>query len=137
MQSALQIKTWFESRAEARSRFLHTHGWADAELSSVGADCAFRRYFRLQRAQETVILMEGVPDGSEIATPGHNIHDFIRISAHLRDIGLKAPQVYEADEAEGYLLLEDFGDTSFKNVLQGGADRFEIYALATDVLSHL
>ena len=131
------IHEWFESRASLRRDFLSRHGWAGARISPVGEDCAFRRYLRLTRGGQTAILMEAVPDGHAIATPGHNILDFVRIGAYLRSLGLHPPEIYEADEKSGYLLLEDFGDTSFKAAMAGGADRAELYALATDALSHL
>lgn len=83
------------------------------------------------------ILMEAVPDGESIATPGHALRDYIRIGAYLRSLGMRAPEIFEADERNGYLLLEDFGDVSFKAALAGGTDRHELYGLAVDVLSHL
>ena len=135
------IQDWFETRTDARAAFLARIGWGGAALSPVGEDCAFRRYFRLRwgegEGERTAILMESVPDGSAIATPGHNMLDFVRIGAYLRALGLQAPEVYEADELQGYILLEDFGDTSFKQALAQGVDRVVLYGLATDVLSAL
>lgn len=133
----VSVQDWFESRAALRDAFLTRAGWADAALSPVGEDCAFRRYFRLRRGGDTVILMEAVPDGNAIATPGHNMRDFIRIGACLRTVGLHTPEIYDVDNEGGYLLLEDFGDTSFKKALAAGAGSEELYALATDVLSFL
>ena len=137
ISSSQSVAEWFENRASLRHDFLAQHGWVDAQISPVGEDCAFRRYVRLRRGGETTILMEAVPDGHVIATPGHSLHDFVRIGAYLRSIGLHTPEIYEADETNGYLLLEDFGDTSFKLALAGGADKKELYGLAVDVLSHL
>ncbi|GJL84460.1 MAG: aminoglycoside phosphotransferase [Micavibrio sp.] len=65
------------------------------------------------------------------------IHDFIRIGQWLNDIGLKAPEIYEADEAQGFLLLEDFGDVSFRKAIEKGQDVGALYQLADDVLEHL
>lgn len=94
-----------------------------------------RRYFRLVRNDGgTAILMESVPDHDSRATPGHRIGDFIRIGGWLRDIGLRAPEIYAADEDNGYMLLEDFGDLSFKAALGRGMDPALLYGLATDVL---
>ena len=131
------IQDWFKGRAALRREFLARHGWGDAKISSVGEDCAFRRYVRLRRGEETAILMEAVPDGEAIATQGHALRDFVRIGAYLHGIGLHTPQIYEADEKNGYLLLEDFGEVSFRAALAGGADGHELYGLAVDVLSHL
>lgn len=129
--------SYFDARADLRARFLAGCGWADAALSAVGDDCAFRRYLRLRRGRESAILMEAVPDGSPIATPGHRLSDFVRIGDYLRGMGLCAPRIFAADEVHGYLLLEDFGDTSFKAAMAQGGARDDLYALATDILAQL
>jgi aminoglycoside/choline kinase family phosphotransferase len=129
--------SFFEGRAALRAAFLREQGWDDVMPQPVGEDCAFRRYFRLRRGDDSVILMEAVPDGGAIATPGHKLSDFIRISAYLRELGLATPAIFAADEANGYLLLTDFGDVSFKAAMTQGVTRDDLYALATDVLAHL
>ena len=131
------VSEWFEGRAALRRDFLSRNGWDGAPFSPVGADCAFRRYLRLKRGDETVILMEAVPDGEGIATPGHALRDYIRIGNYLRGLGLRTPEIFHADEKNGYLLLEDFGDVSFKAALASGIGTSELYGLAVDVLSHL
>ncbi len=68
---------------------------------------------------------------------GQQIHDFVRIGQWLNDIGLKAPEIYEADEEAGYLLLEDFGDVSFRKAIEKGQDVGALYRLADDVLEHI
>lgn len=138
MVADFSIEDWFESRAGMLQAFLAQYGWGSAELSPVGEDCAFRRYFRVCKNDKTVIVMESVPDDSEHATQGHRVDDFVRLSAYLRDLGLHAPEVYAVDQTQGYVLLEDFGDMSFKVALdQGVMARDEIYALAADVLLNL
>lgn len=133
-----RIQDWFDARTSVREAFLVRTGWSAANISAVGEDSAFRRYFRLQATNgHTAILMEAVPDGSAYVTPGHNMKDFIRISEYLRGLGLRAPDIFEVDSEEGYMLLEDFGSTSFKMALDAGHDRTELYALATDVLKFL
>lgn len=132
------IKNWFDDRAGMRALFVERCGWAEADFSPVGEDCAFRRYFRLRKGDgKTAVLMEAVPDDAPMATPGHKIGDFIRIGYYLRKIGLNTPAVYDADETTGYVLMEDFGDTSFKTAREQGADNEALYGLATDVLSAL
>lgn len=142
----MQAQKWFETRSAQRHAFLTAEGWGDATISPVGEDSAMRRYFRLTRAgapaalpgRESVILMEALPDGHALATPGHSMNDFIRYSTYLRNIGIAAPEVYAIDREDGYLLIEDFGDMPFKKALvQNPAGGEELYELATDVLSWL
>lgn len=137
-QALPKIQEWFDARVALRDDFLTRTGWDKAHISAVGEDSAFRRYFRLKASDgRTAILMEAVPDGSAYVTPGHNMKDFIRISTYLRGLGLSAPEIFESDLEEGYLLLDDFGSTSFKIALDNGTNREELYALATDVLKFL
>lgn len=135
----MKPKDLFATRATAREAFLKAHGWAGVPLMTVGEDMAFRHYFRMQRADgQSILLMEAVPDGNPMATPGHSLRDYVRLSAYLRSIGLATPKVFEADECEGYLLIEDFGDVSFKRAWdEGAAPRDDLYALAVDALSWL
>lgn len=135
---AKNIQKWFDDRTDLRSAFLERCGWTEATFIPVGEDCAFRRYFRLRKDDgKTAVLMEAVPDNSPLATPGHKIGDFIRIGYYLRQIGLNTPPVYDADERLGYVLMEDFGDVSFKKAREQGIDNNALYGLATDVLSAL
>lgn len=129
-------KDWFDSRVSLRDAFLQKNGLNHVSLALVGSDMASRRYFRLHKSDgKSVLLMESVPDNSPLATPGHRLNDFIRLSAYLRHIGISTPEVFEADEADGYLLLEDFGDVSFKTALaQGASGREDLYETATDIL---
>lgn len=111
--------------------FLSRTDWSVKE--SIVQDGSSRRYDRVKKSGQTAILM----DCSGGETPGHRVQDFLRIGAWLRDIGLNAPEIYEADEAAGFVLMEDFGDVSFRKALGAGHDAAELYALAADVLKHL
>ncbi|MCB1720471.1 MAG: phosphotransferase [Alphaproteobacteria bacterium] len=132
MSQALQNLLFDE---EHRQMFLNKQGW---EITRpLGQDSSIRRYFRVKKGDKTAILMETVPDDSAHATPGHSLGDFIRIAGWLRDIGLKAPEIYERDLKNGYLLLEDFGDTCFRDALDSGEDASMLYGLARDILDHI
>ena len=119
-----------------RQMFLDAHGYSIQ--SPVSRDSSIRRYFRVSKGEQSAILMETVPDGSPHATPGHSLGDFIRIAAWMDGVGLKVPQILEADTNQGYLLLEDLGDTSFRDALDNGQiDAKSLYGLAQDVLNHI
>jgi len=90
-------------------------------------DGSLRRYYRMEKDGRTAVLMHCIGE-----TPGHRLDDFLRIGAWLREAGLMVPEIYEQDG--DFLLMEDFGDVSFKIALQGGYDEKELYALALQVL---
>lgn len=66
---------------------------------------------------------------------GNRISDFISIGKWLRDIGLSTPEIYEVER--GFVLLEDFGDESFKSAIRQGVDPKELYSLAHDAMRSL
>ncbi len=114
-------------REDLLRRFLEAAGWDDAERRVLAADAFFRRYDRLTRNGETVVLMDAPP-------PQENVDIFDFIAGCLDEIGLSAPQTLAIDRESGFLLLEDFGNTTFTRALAEGADEAELYRLATDTL---
>jgi len=81
-----------------------------SDLHSVAGDASFRRYFRLQANGESRILMDSPP-------PGQDVRPFIDVARRLRNAKLHAPEIVHADLDNGYLLLEDFGDILFRDLL--------------------
>ena len=82
-----------------------------SEIRNIAGDASFRRYFRVQLHGESRILMDAPP-------PGENVGPFIGIDRRLRAAGLHAPEIFHADEAKGFLLLEDLGDDLYRDLLQ-------------------
>ena len=115
-------------REKLITAFLDRHGWADAERRVLAGDASFRRYDRLSRGGETMVLMDAPP-------PHEDVRPFDQIARHLREIGLGAPEIVAADAQAGLLLIEDLGDDLFSQVLRdGNADETELYEAAIDVL---
>ncbi|MGA9574362.1 MAG: phosphotransferase, partial [Lysobacterales bacterium] len=81
-----------------------------AEMINVAGDASFRRYFRVQVQGESRILMDAPP-------PGEDVGPFMAIGERLRAAGLHAPDIFHADTANGYLLLEDLGDGLYRDLL--------------------
>lgn len=128
----------FQFDSKIKDDFLTRSGWADAHQSAIGDDWALRRFFRLTQNKKTAILMQSVPDDDPRATRGHKLGDFIIISKYLRELGLKAPQVYAEDITNGLMIVEDFGDISLHEVfLSNDAALKNYYLKATDILIEL
>ncbi|HQR55505.1 MAG TPA: phosphotransferase [Burkholderiaceae bacterium] len=81
-----------------------------ATLTVASADASFRRYFRVAAGNGTRIVMDA-PPGKEDVRP------FIHVAALMRAAGLNAPEVIEADEQQGFLLLSDLGRETYLAVL--------------------
>ena len=90
------------SRAAVISTFLARHGYADAHAVPLAQGASFRRYLRLNGGPRPAVLMD--------APPPEDVVTFLRIAAHLAGIGLSAPEIIAADEANGLVLEEDLGD---------------------------
>ena len=110
-----------------RADFIRRAGWGDAGERLLAGDASFRKYFRLSRPRGSAVVMDAPP-------PQEDVRPFVRIGRHLIDLGLSAPLIHAIDEANGFLLLEDFGDDTYARVLAAGGDEAELYARATDVL---
>ncbi len=113
--------------------FLSGSQWAGSERVALAGDASARRYFRLSGPRGSpAILMDAPRDvcGSQ--------EDFLRITAHLRSIGLAAPEVIRTDLNHGYILMEDLGDDLFAQVApQSEEAEIRLYSIACDVLVHL
>ncbi len=123
-------------RREKRERFLSSLGWKSAVLEPMQADASFRRYYRLRGVPAPMLLMEDPPDRPPVP-PFVMVEPFAKIAAHLRTIGLRAPQVHFSDIANGLLVIDDFGDDTYTRLFDKGANPKPLYELAVDALVHL
>ncbi|WP_419798091.1 MAG: aminoglycoside phosphotransferase family protein [Terasakiella sp.] len=117
-------------RQELRQRFLTENGWSGVDCPLLAGDASFRKYYRLSRDGEQVVLMDAPP-------PQENVRPFVKIANFLVEHGFSAPRVLAKDSKNGFLLIEDLGDDTYTRLLQNGADERHLYKLATDVLVEL
>jgi N-acetylmuramate 1-kinase len=108
-------------------KFLYGTKWEAAAVEPLTGDASARKYFRLRNGNETAILMDA-SRAHEIVAP------FTQIALHLRKLGFSVPEILARDDENGLLLLEDFGDETFSQLLENNFDAEKLFALATDVL---
>jgi hypothetical protein len=127
--------SFFEAKREAREHFLAENGCDPLSMVPVSGDCSCRRFFRVRYGDSTTIFMESLPDDDPNATPGHKFGDFLRIARHLRENGISVPAILAEDLDNAQLLVEDFGEMTFKRALETGAtDSEALYTLGVDTL---
>jgi aminoglycoside/choline kinase family phosphotransferase len=125
-------------RQAAMADFLRGSGWPGIAPVSLAGDASFRRYYRLVDGARRTVLMDAPP-------PFEDVRPYVAVAAMLRELGLSAPQIHAEDPAQGFLLIEDFGDDRYTTLLDGavgegangaarGADETALYALAVDTL---
>lgn len=117
-------------RTEACDTFLANAGWAGATTKLLAADASFRHYDRVTLNDRIAVLMDAPP-------PQEDVRPFVRVARYLTQLGFSAPRILAEDEKRGFLLLEDFGDETYTNVLAKGGDARKLYELAVDTLIEL
>ena len=95
------------------------------DLSPASADASFRRYFRAQTPQGSLIIMDAPPEKESIT-------GFIEIAQALSSIGVHTPEVKAKDIQQGFLLLEDLGNVTYLEKLLSNSNN--LYSDAIDSL---
>jgi hypothetical protein len=144
-------------RREAMQAFLKNAGWNGGAITPLPGDASTRRYFRVAHGSRKAMLMDQpqhaeAPVAAAHATPderralgynavarlaGADTARFVAASRFLRAQGLSAPDIYAADPALGFVLIEDLGDDLYADVLARGGDEHGLYGAAVDALAQL
>ena len=117
-------------RGKMIDKFLVQHGWAGATKVYFESDASFRRYIRLSKENNTIVLMD-----AELARD--TVKPFLKMAKHLSTLGYSVPLVIAEDCELGLILMEDLGSSTFGSLLQKGKDELALYLLATDLLIDL
>jgi len=74
-------------------------------LTAIASDAGFRRYFRFNRFDSpSKWLAVDAPPQTE------DSRQFVSLARFLSRHGVNTPTIFSADETQGFLLVEDFGD---------------------------
>lgn len=123
--------------------------WRGSRASFLQGDASTRAYARLLGTKNQVGVLMDQPrqaDGppirgglpySRIAHLAEDVRPFVAVAGALRNAGLSAPEIYEADLETGFLILEDFGDRVFGREMTAGTSQAELWRAATDTLARL
>ncbi|MBO1075174.1 aminoglycoside phosphotransferase family protein [Roseomonas marmotae] len=122
----------------AIDRFLDATGYGRASRAALPQDAGHRRYTRLSGAVPRPALLMDCTDAPRVGlTPEEDLLPFLRIGAHIRGLGLSAPEVLAEDRANGLLLVEDLGRETHAGLLDAGADPLPLYVAAAEALAAL
>lgn len=114
------------SRESDLSFFLDQNGWGSADRIPLASDASARTYKRLVKEKETAILMN--------SPLSERPDQFVLIDELLRNTGVHAPKILAQDLTNGFLILEDFGNDTFTNLLKKGVSEFDIYQKGINTL---
>jgi N-acetylmuramate 1-kinase len=105
-----QLRHWL---AEQLPVLFAREGWGavpEASLTAASSDASFRRYFRWQDAERSLIVMDAPP-------PQEDCRPFVKIAELLARADVHVPQILAADLERGFLLLPDLGRQTFLEVI--------------------
>ena len=106
------LKVWLD---EQLAMLFSAQGWGavpPATLTAASSDASFRRYFRWQGEGRSFVVMDAPP-------PQENCKPFVDIAAMLAKSGINVPKIYAQDLARGFLLLNDLGNQTYLDVIDG------------------
>jgi len=145
-------------REALRLDFLASAGLAGAARAPLPGDASTRRYERLALPSgATLMLMDQAPSAeSPPADPswtpaqrraaGWNatarlsagrMDAFAAVAAHLKSVGLSAPEIVALDVPNGLAVLEDLGDDLFARAIERGEPEAPLYMAAVEALARL
>ena len=107
------IQTWLESI-----------GWSAWNIEVASADASFRSYYRLNKEDETYVLM----DSSLLL---ESLPPFLDMNERLSAVNVRVPRIIVKNIKLGYLILEDFGDKHYFDILNE-RNYQELYKKAID-----
>lgn len=114
-----QLRIWVSDRLEAQPQ----------RIAPASEDASFRRYFRITHAGGTCIAMDAPPAQENCAT-------FVRVAELFAAAGVNVPRILAQDLDLGFLLLTDFGATTYLDALPL-ADADRLYRDALEALVRL
>src|SRR5687768_13833623 len=132
-------------RLEALTEFLGKSDWAGCERRFFEGDASTRRYERLRMKERHAVLMDMPqrPDGppvrhgkpySAIAHLAEDVRAVAALNNGLRARGFSAPEIFEANLEQGFLIIEDPGDHVFGRMANAGQPMSEPMAAAVKLL---
>jgi hypothetical protein len=144
-----------ERAAEIES-FLAANGWGAAKRTPITGDASTRRYIRLAQGGRKAILMDQPQNAEAPAAPagatpedrralgynavarlaGADVARFVAAANYLRGCGLSAPEIFAADPAQGFAIIEDLGDALYSDVANAKNEQ-DLYKAAAEVLATL
>lgn len=106
------LKVWLD---EQLAKLFAEQGWGTvppATLTAASSDASFRRYFRWEGDGRSFVVMDAPP-------PQENCKPFVDIAFLLAKSGINVPKIYAEDLERGFLLLNDLGNKTYLDVIDG------------------
>lgn len=92
-------------------KFIEMNVGSEFLISKASEDASFRKYYRVQDKDKTMVLMVAPPDKEPL-------DQFLSLAKSLSDRAMRAPKIYAFNHQLGVILQEDFGIFSLMQYYQ-------------------
>ena len=117
-----------DARIELLNKFIKSNNILNNDMRPIETDASFRKYYRI--SGNNTLIMDAPYEN------GESVKSFHLIDKILLEMGLSAPAIYNIDENNGFILLEDLGDQIFSRILND-ENEYALYQNAIGVLAHI
>jgi len=100
----------------------------ESKMMPIAGDASFRTFYRLKHKKKSKIIVLATKEKYK------NLIAYSTINKFLRAKNIRAPKIYASDFRKGFIVIEDFGDTSFHKILVKKKNKLTIYKKLVDLL---
>jgi len=117
-----EAKKWLESSSILKDSKPY-------EITPISSDASFRRYFRIttSKLDHTLILMDSPPEKEPL-------QKFLSRAEIFNELKIAIPTIYSRNSLMGFLIIEDFGDTTLLKKISENKDPTTLLISAIDIL---
>ena len=98
------------------------------KIQSIAGDASFRSFYRLDLGKKSKIIVLANKEKYK------NLIAYIAVNKYLRLNKINAPKLYNHNLSKGIIIIEDFGNHTFYNILLKKKNKFYIYKKLVDLL---
>ncbi|KYJ85896.1 aminoglycoside phosphotransferase family protein [Sulfurovum riftiae] len=113
-----------EEPKEALIEWLERYG-IEAELQPLTGDASLRKYYRIEDSFHRGIVMDASAQPESVAP-------FVDIAHRLFEAGVRTPKINAFDREQGFVFMEDLGNTHFADMIE--SEKEIIYPKAVDTI---
>ena len=92
-----------------------------SKIRPIAGDASYRKFYRLTLNKSSKIIVIAEKEKYK------NLIIYSAINKYLRDEGIFAPRVFTQDYAKGIMIMEDFGDLTFRKILLRKRNKLAVY----------
>ena len=91
------------------------------KILAIAGDASFRKFYRLKIKKNSKIIVFASKEKY------NNLVAYSAVNKFLINNKISAPKLYQHNFSKGIIVIEDFGDTTFKKILANKKNKFLIY----------